>query len=108
MNERYVVQCEYTDGKIFYWKYFNYGFASFYLSNDIDEAATFPSIASATKKIKYIKKGIEQIYYNRKIQNDDSPQCFEIGAKSYEWKNITNFYVTKVSLLATGEQTEIK
>jgi len=107
MNERYVVQCEYKDGKIFYWKFFNYGFASHYLSDDIDEAATFPSIASGTKKIKYIRTGIAQIYDNRKIQNDDSPQCFEIGDDKFEWNDITNFYVTKVSLIHK-EQTEIK
>lgn len=74
MNKKFVVQCEYEDGQLFYWKFFNYGFGGHYLTNDINDAAIFPSTASGQKKDKihyrYYKQHERWLYdiriYNRK------------------------------------------
>jgi hypothetical protein len=98
MNKKFVVQCEYEDGQLFYWKFFNYGFGGHYLTNDINDAAIFPSTASGQKKIKYITDIINN------MKDGCMTSEFTIENNNYLWKSISKFCVCEVFVSLSKEK----
>lgn len=85
-NEYYIVACIVGD-KTFYWKIKLFGFASFYLTDDINDAAIFFSFNAGKKRVKEIEKHIAISTTN-----------FIIDDVKYSWRSIERFEVIRVGL----------